>query len=90
MIQKALQRLLDGHDLTLVTAGLSAITLITGFVVFANMNEMSPAARFSGGWSLVVCWGVTGGLLAAWAFGPGFGREILWIWNRNYNTRWSD
>jgi len=26
----------DGHDLTLVTAGLSAITLITGFVVFAN------------------------------------------------------
>ncbi|HEV3295784.1 MAG TPA: ABC transporter permease, partial [Streptosporangiaceae bacterium] len=29
----------DGHDLTLVTAGLSAITLITGFVVFAAVRR---------------------------------------------------
>jgi len=29
----------DGHDLTLITAGLSSITLITGFVVFAAVRR---------------------------------------------------
>jgi hypothetical protein len=29
----------DGHDLTLITAGLSAITLITGFVIFAAVRR---------------------------------------------------
>ncbi|MBV9093709.1 MAG: hypothetical protein JO132_07515 [Streptosporangiaceae bacterium] len=29
----------DGHDLTLITAGLNAITLITGFVVFAAVRR---------------------------------------------------
>ena len=31
--------MVDGHDLILVTAGLSAITLITGFVVFAAVRR---------------------------------------------------
>src|SRR5580704_8625543 len=35
----------DGHDLTLVTAGLSAITLITGFVVFAAVRRSLPFDR---------------------------------------------
>ena len=35
----------DGHDLTLVTAGLSAITLITGFVVFAGVRRSLPFDR---------------------------------------------
>ena len=29
----------DGHNLTLITAGLSSITLITGFVVFAAVRR---------------------------------------------------
>ena len=29
----------DGHDLTLITAGLNSITLITGFVVFAAVRR---------------------------------------------------
>src|SRR5438034_509368 len=29
----------DGHNLTLITAGLSSITLITGFVVFATVRR---------------------------------------------------
>ena len=36
----------DGHNLTLVTAGLNAITLITGFVVFA-VRRSRPS---TGGW----------------------------------------
>ena len=35
----------DGHDLTLITAGLSAITLITGFVVFAAVRRSRPFDR---------------------------------------------
>src|ERR1700726_1969352 len=35
----------DGHDLTLITAGLSAITLITGFVVFAAVRRSIPFDR---------------------------------------------
>jgi ABC-2 type transport system permease protein len=35
----------DGHDLTLITAGLSAITLITGFVVFAAIRRSLPFDR---------------------------------------------
>ena len=35
----------DGHNLTLVTAGLSAITLITGFVVFAAVRRSLPFDR---------------------------------------------
>ena len=35
----------DGHDLTLITAGLSAITLITGFVVFAATRRAIPFDR---------------------------------------------
>ena len=35
----------DGHDLTLITAGLSAITLITGFVVFAATRRALPFDR---------------------------------------------
>ena len=35
----------DGHDLTLITAGLSAITLITGFVVFAAVRRSAPFDR---------------------------------------------
>ena len=35
----------DGHDLTLITAGLSAITLITGFVVFAAVRRSLPFDR---------------------------------------------
>ena len=35
----------DGHDLALVTAGLSAITLITGFVVFAAVRRSRPFDR---------------------------------------------
>jgi ABC-2 type transport system permease protein len=35
----------DGHNLTLVTAGLSAITLITGFVVFAAVRRSRPFDR---------------------------------------------
>jgi hypothetical protein len=35
----------DGHDLTLVTAGLSAITLITGFVAFAAARRGLPLDR---------------------------------------------
>ena len=31
--------IVDGHNLTLITAGLSAITLITGFVVFATVRR---------------------------------------------------
>ena len=37
--------MVDGHDLTLVTAGLSAITLITGFVVFAAVRRSRPFDR---------------------------------------------
>ena len=37
--------MVDGHDLTLVTAGLSAITLITGFVVFAAVRRSLPFDR---------------------------------------------
>jgi energy-coupling factor transporter ATP-binding protein EcfA2 len=35
----------DGHDLTLITAGLSSITLITGFVVFAAVRRSRPFDR---------------------------------------------
>ncbi len=35
----------DGHDLTLITAGLNAITLITGFVVFAAVRRSLPFDR---------------------------------------------
>ena len=35
----------DGHDLTLITAGLSAITLITGFVVLAATRRALPFDR---------------------------------------------
>jgi ABC-2 type transport system permease protein len=35
----------DGHDLVLITAGLSAITLITGFVVFAAVRRSLPFDR---------------------------------------------
>jgi ABC-2 type transport system permease protein len=35
----------DGHDLSLITAGLSAITLITGFVVFAAVRRSRPFDR---------------------------------------------
>jgi len=35
----------DGHELTLITAGLSAITLITGFVVFAATRRGLPFDR---------------------------------------------
>jgi ABC-2 type transport system permease protein len=35
----------DGHDLTLITAGLSAITLITAFVVFAAVRRALPFDR---------------------------------------------
>ena len=35
----------DGHDLTLITAGLSSITLITGFVVFATVRRARPFDR---------------------------------------------
>jgi hypothetical protein len=31
--------MVDGHNLTLITAGLSSITLITGFVVFATVRR---------------------------------------------------
>ena len=37
--------MVDGHDLTLITAGLSAITLITGFVVFAATRRAMPFDR---------------------------------------------
>ena len=37
--------LVDGHDLALVTAGLSAITLIAGFVVFAAVRRSRPFDR---------------------------------------------
>lgn len=37
--------IVDGHDLTLITAGLSAITLITGFVVFAAVRRSLPFDR---------------------------------------------
>jgi ABC-2 type transport system permease protein len=36
---------LDGHQLILITAGLSAITLITGFVVFAAVRRSLPFDR---------------------------------------------
>ena len=36
---------MDGHDLTLITAGLSAITLITGFVVLAATRRALPFDR---------------------------------------------
>ncbi len=35
----------DSHDLTLITAGLNAITLITGFVVFAAVRRSLPFDR---------------------------------------------
>ena len=35
----------NGHDLALITAGLSAITLITGFVVFAAVRRSLPFDR---------------------------------------------
>jgi ABC-2 type transport system permease protein len=35
----------DGHDFTLITAGLAAITLITGFVVFAAVRRSLPFDR---------------------------------------------
>jgi ABC-2 type transport system permease protein len=35
----------DGHNLTLITAGLSSITLITGFVVFATVRRSLPFDR---------------------------------------------
>jgi ABC-2 type transport system permease protein len=35
----------NGHDLVLITAGLSAITLITGFVVFAAVRRSLPFDR---------------------------------------------
>jgi ABC-2 type transport system permease protein len=35
----------DGHNLTLITAGLSSITLITGFVVFAAVRRSLPFDR---------------------------------------------
>lgn len=35
----------DAHNLTLITAGLSAITLITGFVVFAAVRRSLPFDR---------------------------------------------
>ena len=37
--------MVDGHRLTLITAGLSAITLITGFVVFAATRRALPFDR---------------------------------------------
>jgi len=37
----------DGHDLTLITAGLSAITLITGFVVLAATRGPCPSTGAS-------------------------------------------
>ena len=37
--------MVDGHDLTLITAGLSAITLIAGFVVFAATRRAIPFDR---------------------------------------------
>ena len=36
---------MDGHNLGLITAGLSAITLITGFVVFAAVRRSLPFDR---------------------------------------------
>jgi ABC-2 type transport system permease protein len=35
----------DAHNLTLITAGLSSITLITGFVVFATIRRSRPFDR---------------------------------------------
>jgi hypothetical protein len=35
----------DGHNLSLITAGLSAITLITGFVVLAAVRRSPPYDR---------------------------------------------
>jgi ABC-2 type transport system permease protein len=35
----------DGHNLTLITAGLNSITLITGFVVFAAVRRARPFDR---------------------------------------------
>ena len=35
----------DSHNLTLITAGLNAITLITGFVVFAAVRRSLPFDR---------------------------------------------
>jgi ABC-2 type transport system permease protein len=35
----------DGHNLTLITAGLNSITLITGFVVFAAVRRSQPFDR---------------------------------------------
>ena len=35
----------NGHDLALITAGLSAITLIPGFVVFAAVRRSLPFDR---------------------------------------------
>jgi hypothetical protein len=37
--------IVDGHNLTLITAGLSSITLITGFVVFAAVRRSLPFDR---------------------------------------------
>jgi hypothetical protein len=37
--------LVDGHDLSLITAGLSALTLITGFVVLAAVRRVLPFDR---------------------------------------------
>ena len=35
----------DAHNLTLISAGLSSITLITGFVVFATVRRSRPFDR---------------------------------------------
>ena len=50
----------DSHHLTLITAGLNAITLITGFVVFAAVRRSLPFDR-----RLVLCGYRHGALIAA-------------------------
>ena len=64
----------DGHDLTLITAGLSAITLITGFVVFAAVRRSRPS---TGGWccpgyrhSALITAKTTAALARPWASAP--------------------
>jgi len=74
----------DAHNLTLITAGLSSITLITGFVVFATVRRSLPFDRrlvLSGYRPAALITAKTGGaLVQAVAIGAYAAIIMLFFW----------
>ncbi len=74
----------DGHNLTLITAGLSSITLITGFVVFATVRRSRTFDRrlALAGYrpSVLIAAKTSGALVQAVAIGAYAALVLLFFW----------